>query len=285
MRLVKGLVIALSLMLVMGLAVGCGGAKKEETKPAAQAPAPAPAPAAEKTTLDEIKAKGVIVIGTSNDVPFSYIDKDTKELMGIDAEIMKYIAGKMGVKIETYTTDFSTLVAALKQKKFDIIVDAMYITEKRQAEINFTTPWYKEGEGLVVRKESTIKSIDDVKGKVVGAQTGTTFLDYAKTLPTKELKIYDSQATALLDLNNKRVDAVITDSATAAYSIVHDSKLQLKLVTPYTTHFPGTIGAGIRKEDTTLLDEVNKHLADLKKEGKDLEILKKYGLNEDNRLP
>lgn len=284
MRLIKGLIVVLLLGGVMGLAAGCGGAKKEgagENKPAdnqAQAPAA-------KSIVDEIKAKGVITIGTSNDVPFSYIDKDTKELSGIDAEIMKYIAEKIGVKIETYTTDFSTLIPALKQKKFDIIVDAMYITDKRKEEINFTAPWYREGEGLVVRKDSTIKGVDDLKDKKLGAQTGTTFLDYAKTIPTKELKIYDNQATALLDLNNQRVDAVITDSATAAYSILHDSKLQLKLVSPYKTHFPGTVGAGVRKEDTALLDEVNKYLAELKKEGKDLEILKKYGLNEDNRLP
>lgn len=280
----------LSLSLVAALA-GCGTTqpsttKAAESKPAASEPAKTPAPAKAPTALELIKQKGVITIGTSNDVPFAYMEPNTSKLKGIDAEFIMWMAEKMGVKVEVYVTEFSTLIPALMAKKFDIITDAMYVTDKRKEQINFTDPWYKEGEGLVVLKDdNAIKSIADLKGKMIGAQTGTVFLDFAKTLGAKEVKVYDSQATALLDLNNKRIDAVITDSATSAYAIGKDPTLKLKLVSPYEANFAGTIGAGIRKEDTDLLNEVNRLLKDLKAQNKDLEILKNYGLGPDNRMP
>lgn len=292
MKRVHVVLIATSICCLLIASVGCGkqpGGPETAAQPggAQQSSQQQGAAPAQKGLLAHIKEKGVITIGTSNDVPFSYIDPNTRELKGIDAEFMLWMADKMGVKVETYVTDFSTLIPALKAKKFDIIVDAMYITDQRKEQINFTDPWYKEGEGLIVRKDDeSIKSLDDLKGKVVGAQTGTVFLDFVKSLPgVKEVKVYDSQATALMDLNNGRVDAVITDSATAAYAIKNDPNLKLKLVSPYEPRFTGIIGAGVRKEDTDLLEEMNRLLKELKASGKDLEILQKYGLGPENRMP
>lgn len=274
----------LTLSFVATLA-GCGGSTATNSAPTSPS-APAASPAPTQDLLAQIKQKGVLTIGTSNDVPFAFMEANTSNLKGIDAEFIQTMAKNLGVKVEVYVTDFSTLIPALQAKKFDMIVDAMYITDKRKELINFTDPWYKEGEAIVVRKdEKNIKSADDLKGLVVGGQTGTVFLDWVKSLPTKEVKIYDSQATALLDLNNKKIDAVVTDSATAAYTILHDPSLNLQLVSPYTPHFGGIIGAGVRKEDTSLLNEINNQLKQLKQQGQDLTILSKYGLAAENRMP
>lgn len=273
------------------IASACAPAAPAQTAPATSSLPPTIAAATAAPTsapglLAAIKQRGSIIIGTSNDVPFAFFEPDSTKLKGIDAEMISRMAETMGVKVEVYITDFSTLIPALLAKKIDIIVDAMYITDKRKETISFTDPWYREGEGLVVAKNNTtIKSVDDLKGKVVGAQTGTEFLKFVQTLPVRDVKVYDSQATALLDLQNGRVDAVITDSATAGYVIAKDPTLRIRLVSPYTAKFAGLIGAGVRQDNTDLLAEVNRLLKELKTQGKDLEILQTYGLGQDNRVP
>lgn len=223
-----------------------------------------------------------ITIATSNDAPFSFTDQATGELKGIDGDMINAIAEAKGWKVKVFTSEFATLIAALNAKKADVIVDAMYITDDRKKEINFTDPWYTEGEAMVVPSDSSLASRDDVKGKVLGAQTGTVFKDLVDSLGGSQVKLFDSQAALLAAVENKQVDAVFTDSAVIGYSLVQKPNPKLKLVTPYEPFYPGTIGAGVRKDDAQLLADLNSGLAELKKSPKYLEILKKYGLGEAN---
>ena len=87
--------------------------------------------------------------------------------------MIKAIADSKGWKIKVFTSDFATLIAGLEAKKADVIVDAMYITDERKKQINFTDPWYTEGEAMVVPADSTHAYRDDVKGQILGTQTGT----------------------------------------------------------------------------------------------------------------
>jgi polar amino acid transport system substrate-binding protein len=275
-------VLSMSVMLA-----GCGGSQNAST--ASGSTVNAGTTSATKGTLEAIKQKGVLVVGSSNDVPFAYMDKNTKEFVGIDAEIIKEIAKRLGIpKVEMKEVKFENLLVELNNKNIDIVADAMYIKPEREKIANFTNPWYKEGEGLIVRKDSEIKGLDDLQDKLVGGQKGTTFLELVQKMQKegkiKEVKIFGSQAELLLALNTQKIDACITDSATAAYTIQNDPTLNLKLVSPYTPTFDGLIGAAIRKEDKDLLDAVNTELDKLKKEGFVLEVLKKYGLNEDNMV-
>ena len=227
-----------------------------------------------------------IVVGTSNDAPFSFHDAGSDELKGIDGEMITAIAKEKGWTIEIYDTDFSTLIPALQADKIDVVVDAMYITDERKEQVDFTDPWYAEGEGIVVPEGTTgVTTGADLKGKVVGAQTGTVYLDYAQTLGAEEVQVLDSQAALLQALKNGQVDAVVTDSAVAGYAIAQDPSSGLELVLPEPAHFPGTIGAAVRKDDTELLAELNDGLKTLKESGQDLEILQKFGLDENNRQP
>ncbi|WP_426938435.1 ABC transporter substrate-binding protein [Pseudarthrobacter sp. S3] len=223
-----------------------------------------------------------ITIATSNDAPFSFTDQATGELKGIDGDMINAIAEAKGWKVKVFTSEFATLIAALNAKKADVIVDAMYITDDRKKEINFTEPWYTEGEAMVVPADSNLASRDDVKGKVLGAQTGTVFKDLVDSLGGSQVKLFDSQAALLAAVENKQVDAVFTDSAVIGYSLVQKPNPKLKLVSPYEPFYPGLIGAGVRKDDTQLLEDLNSGLAELKKSPKYLEILKKYGLGEAN---
>lgn len=242
------------------------------------------------SVLDKIKDKGVLVVASSNDVPFAYIDKDTKKFTGIDAEIITEIAKRLGIpKVEMKEVKFENLLLELNNNRVDMVTDGMYIKPERQKIANFTNIWYTEGEALVVLKDSSIKGLDDLKDKIVGGQKGTAFLEFAQKLQKegkiKDVKVFSSQSELLLAVNTKKIDACITDSAVAGYSITNDKSLNLKLVSPYKAEAAGNIGAAVRKSDNDLLKAVNQELDKLKEEGFVLEVLKKYGLNEDNFVP
>ncbi|MEH7334858.1 ABC transporter substrate-binding protein [Neobacillus drentensis] len=273
-------------LLSLILLAGCGGEKttngnasdsKGDSKSAT-------------STLEKAKEKGVLVVASSNDVPFAYINKDTKKFEGIDAEIIAEVAKRLGIpKVEMKEVKFENLLLELNNKGVDMVTDGMYIKPERQKIANFTNIWYTEGEALVVLKDSTIKGLDDLKDKVVGGQKGTAFLEFAQKLQKegkiKEVKVFNSQSELLLAVNTKKIDACITDSAVAGYSITNDKTLNLKLVSPYKAEAAGNIGAAVRKSDKDLLEAVNKELDKLKEEGFILDVLKKYGLNEDNFVP
>ncbi|MFT8320415.1 MAG: ABC transporter substrate-binding protein [Bacillus sp. (in: firmicutes)] len=240
-----------------------------------------------KNTLESAKEKGVLVVGSSNDAPFAFIDKDTKKFSGIDAEIMQEVAKRLGIaKVEMKEIKFENLLLELNNKKIDMVTDGMYIKPEREKLVDFTGIWYSEGEALVVHKNSTIAGIDDLKDKTVGGQKGTAFLEFAQKLnkegKLKQVTVFGSQAELLLALNTGKIDAVITDSAVAGYTITKDASLNLKLVSPYKPESAGNIAAAVRKGESELLDAVNKELENLKKEGFILKVLQKYGLNEDN---
>ena len=223
-----------------------------------------------------------ITVATSNDPPISFTEPGSEALKGIDGDMITAIAEAKGWKIKVFTTDFNTLISALESKKADVIVDAMYITEERKKKINFTDPWYMEGEGMVVPSDSSITNRDQVKGAVAGTVTGSVYVDFVNTLGARDVKLFDSQAALLGAVANKQVDAGFMDSVFTAYSLQQNPNPNVKIVSPYTPHFPGIIGAGVRQDDSQLLADLNSGLAELKKSPKYLEILKKYGLGPAN---
>jgi polar amino acid transport system substrate-binding protein len=224
-----------------------------------------------------------VTIATSNDAPFSFTN-EAGELVGIDGEMMNWIADKKGWEIEVYVSDFATLIPSIQTGKADVVVDAMYITDVRKEQVNFTDTWYQQGEGMVVPADSTMKNRDDARGSVIGVQTGTTFIELAESLEPKEIKYFDSQAALLTAVENKQVDVVFTDAAVVAYSLVQKPNENIKIVDPYEPYFPGLIGAAVPKENTQLLEELNSGLAELKAAPDYMKILTKYGLTESNAV-
>ncbi|AGK53484.1 substrate-binding periplasmic protein [Bacillus sp. 1NLA3E] len=267
--------------LVSSILAGCGSSSKTNSNSAA---------AEKKDTLEAAKEKGVLIVGSSNDAPFAYIDKDTKKYSGIDAEILTEVAKRIGIpKVELKEVKFENLLLELNNKNIDLVSDGMYIKPEREKIVQFTDIWYKQGEALVVPKTSPIKGIDDLKGKVIGAQKGVTFLELAQKLQAEgkigRVDIFGSSAELLLATNTGKIDGTITDGVVAAYSISKDPSLNLKIVSPYKAQASGNIAAAARKEDKTLVEAINKEIEELKKNGFILKVLKKYGLNEDYFVP
>jgi polar amino acid transport system substrate-binding protein len=242
--------------------------------------------ATESATLKRIKEKGYILIGSSNDAPFSYQDVKTNKLEGIDIEILREVCKRLEIPdIQMKVIDFSNLLVELNNNSVDMVVDAMYVKDARLKIAAFTDKWYQEGEAVVIPADSAIASKDDLKGKTIGAQPGTTFYETAQKWLSDgkigKLEAYDNQATLMTAVNMGKVDAVVTDGIVAGYTLAQDSSLKLKLLTPYTAEASGQIGAAVRFEDKDFLTEVNKCLNDMKADGSLLAILKKFGLTED----
>ena len=240
----------------------------------------------ESDLLKKIKERGYIEIGSSNDAPFCYQDVDTNELKGIDIEILREICSRLGIPdIQLKVIDFSNLLVELNNGSIDMVVDGMYVKDERLQIAAFSDKWYQEGEAVVIPSDSAIASKDDLSGKNIGAQPGTTFYDTAQVWldagKIGNLTAYDNQATLMTAVNMGKVEAVVTDGIVAGYTLSSDSSLNLKLLAPYTAEASGQIGSAVRFEDEAFLTEVNTALNAMKEDGTLLEILKSYGLTDD----
>jgi polar amino acid transport system substrate-binding protein len=279
-KICKGITLLALLMFTVALLLtGCSSsapAEKAVTKKDPNASA----------KLNALREKGVLVVGSSNDAPFAYIDATNNQFSGIDSVIIKEVAKRLGInKVEMKQIPFENLLIELNNGTIDMVTDGMYIKAERLEKALFTDVWYKEGEAVVVKKDASIQSKNDLKDKVIGGQKGTAFLEVAQKWAAegkvKEIKIFGSQAELMMAVNTGKIDACVTDGIVAGYTLKQDSSLNLRILSPYEAEAAGRIGAALRFEDKEFLAEVNKTLNDMKKDGTLLNILQQYGLNQD----
>lgn len=221
-------------------------------------------PASAETTLQKIKRTGTITLGTSAAyAPFEYVVNG--KTVGYDIDLADEIAKRMNVKIQWQEIDFKGIVAALKSGRVDALFTGLTRTKQREEQIGFSDSYYDAGIGAAKPKGVAIAEPQDLNGKVVGVQIGTSGQVFVReNIPgVKEVKTYDTILLALKDLENKRVDAVVNPLPSIRYNMKGLSD-GLELTKVWRT---AVIAVGIRKEDDDLRVEINKHLADLKKEG------------------
>ncbi len=222
-------------------------------------------PASAQDTLAKVKKSGEMVVGTSAAyAPFEY--RKDGNLVGFDIDLGQEVAKRMGVKIKWVEIDFKGIIAGLKSKRVDALITAMTKTPERAKQIDFSLPYFDAGVGAARPKGSSIAKPADLKGKVVGVQIGTSGERYVKgdlkNVGIKEIKTYDTILLALKDLENGRVDAVVNPLPSIKYNLKGLKGLDVTDV-----WVSRVVGINTRKEDADLLAQINKHLADLKKEG------------------
>jgi len=280
-KMYKKITLLAILMFVVAMVLtGCSSSTPSD-KPAAGKKDPNAS-----VTLNKLREKGVLTVGSSNDAPFAYIDASSNKFSGVDAVIITEIAKRLGInKVEMKQIPFENLLIELNNSSVDMVTDGMYIKAERLEKALFTDVWYKEGEAVVVKKDSSIKTKEDLKDKVIGGQKGTAFLEVAQKWVTegkaKDIKIFSNQAELMMAVNTGKVDACVTDGIVAGYTIKQDSSLELRIVSPYDAEAAGKIGAALRFEDKDFNAEVSKTLNDMKKDGSLMKILQEFGLNQD----
>lgn len=212
-----------------------------------------------------------LVMATNAAFP-PYESVEGTEIIGIDPEIAKLIADDLGRELVIEDMAFDSIIAAVQSGKADIAMAGLTVTEDRKQNINFSDPYTEAAQVIVVKKDSTVTSPEDLEGKTVGVQIGTTGDIYAGDIADAVIERYSKYFEAINALNQNKIDAVIVDREPAKV-FVNDSD-DLKMIDKEFTLEEYAIG--VAKENTELLDQINASLKKLQDSGEIDKIINKY---------
>jgi polar amino acid transport system substrate-binding protein len=213
--------------------------------------------------FDEIKKAGKIVVATEGQYP-PYNFFQGAKLAGFEIELAEAIAKKWGVTVEWKALGFDALLAGLRQDRWDLVIAGHAITDERAKAVTFTEPHFCGG-GVIVSKGSTIRGPQELAGKTVSVQTGTTFLDEAKKVPgIKDVKNFPQDTDARSALIAGRTDAWVTDPAVARAALKANPSAGLQLGGML---FVERNGAAVAKGNASLAAAFNQALRELQSDG------------------
>ena len=254
--------------MAVTLLAGCGGGGDTASTEASSA-----ASAGAESGSD------VVVVGTNPTfAPFEYQD-DEGNMTGFDLDLMEAIGEDQGFDVEFQSLEFDALTGALTTGQIDAVAAGMSITPERLESVAFSDPYIDASLSIMVAADSDIAGPDDLEGKVVGAQIGTTGADEVTALQDEgtiaEGKILDNYNTCLQELISGGCDAVIIDLPVGE-EYVDQRPDDVKLVgEPYEAVF---YGIAVDPENTELLDKINAGLANVIEDGTYDELCEKYEL-------
>ena len=244
---------------------------------AAAAPAPAEPAAAEETAEEAVEAAeetaeaaeittvepGVLTMATNAYFPpYEYYEGDA--IVGIDAEIAAAVAEKLGLELKIEDMEFDSIITAVTAGKADMGLAGMTVTEERKQNVNFSDSYATGIQAVVVPEDSDIASVDDLEGKKIGVQLGTTGDIYCSDDYGEEnVEKFNKGNDAIMALVTGKVDAVVIDNEPAKSYVAANEGLKI-LETEYAVE---DYAACIAKENTALLDAINGALAELKADG------------------
>ena len=262
------------LFIIFAFIVSCGGGDKA----AADNTAENNTAAVEDNSLQKVKDAGKLVLGLDDTfAPMGFRDENG-EVVGFDIDLAKEVANRLGVALEIKPIEWSSSILSLNKGDVDVLWNGVTINEARKQQINFSKP-YLNNKLVIVKAidDNTINSKDDLRGKVLGVQVGSN--DEALTADpssknAKEIRRYDVNVNAFLDLQAKRIDAVVIDEVAAQYYI-SEKKAPFVVVdnSPLTEEL---YGIGFRKSDAQLLAEVDKILDEMRADGTAAKISEKW---------
>ena len=279
---------ALSLMtaaaLVLSLAA-CGStapsaASSEAASPEAASSDAASSEAASSEAASETETAelstvepGKLIMSTNAAFPPYEMTTDSGEFEGIDIETAQAIADKLGLELQIDDMDFDAALLAVQQGKADMVMAGVTVTDERQNVMDFTDSYATGIQSIIVKEDSDIASVDDLAGKKIGTQRGTTgYLYCSDDFGDENVVAYDDGLTAVQMLNNGQVDCVVIDNAPAKEFIAANPGLKL-LDTAYVEE---SYAIGIGKGNTELKDAINTALEELKADGTLQAIVDKY---------
>lgn len=237
--------------------------------------------------LAEAKDQGFFVLGLDDSFPpMGFREKGSQEIVGFDIDLAKEVGRRMGLEVKLRPVEWDGVVMSLMKGDIDVIWNGMTITEERKAKINFTKP-YLNNRQIIIVNDDDIQSKDDLADKVVGIQMGSSAdaalsSDAALLKSLKDVRKYENNTLALMDLKAGRVDAVVLDEIVGRYYISKDAGSSFKVLDEGLAN--EEYGVGVRKKNTAFLAELNKQLDAVKQSPEGDAISKKwFGANVWNR--
>ena len=219
-----------------------------------------------------------IVIGLDDNFPPMGFRDESGKLVGFDIDLATEAAKRLGVQVEFKPIDWDSKEAALKSKKVDMLWNGLTITEDRKQKIAYSKPYMHNEQLLIVRKDSNIQKKEDLAGKILGTQEGSSSVDaldknadFKKSL--KDVKMYGDFVAALMDLEVGRIDGVLIDSVVGRYNL---EKKGDKFMILEGSMGDEEFGVGMRKEDTALCDKLNDVLKQMSADGTMTKLSEKW---------
>ena len=275
----KMFALVLAVLMVAALLAGCGSSTAETKAPETTA-APAPA-ATEASAPAETEAaapafttieSGKLIMSTNAAFPPYEMVADDGSFEGIDVEIAGAIAKKLGLELVVDDMDFDAALLAVQQGKSDIVMAGVTVNEDRKLVMNFSDT-YSKGVQVVIVKEGSDVTLDNLGDQMIGTQRGTTGYIYTSgDYGEDHVTAYDNGASAVQALMNGQVDCVVIDSAPAEAFVEANPGLTI-LDTEYTSE---DYAIGMSKDNTALLEAVNGALKELTEDGTIPAIVEKY---------
>ena len=221
-----------------------------------------------------VKASGVLRVGTEGVYsPFSYHDPATGQLVGYDVDVAHAVADKLGLKVEFVETPWDAIFAALEANRFDVVANEVTINDERKQKYDLSEP-YSVGEGVIVTRadDNSVKSLDDIKGKVAGETATSNWAQVARDHGAR-VESVEGFTQAIKLLNQGRVDLVINDSIAVYAYLAETGDKSVKIAG--NTGEKSEQGFAARK-NSGLLPDLNKALDELRSNGTLATISEKY---------
>ena len=248
----------------------CGGSSSSvASSVASSAAASTSAAAGELTTV----MAGKLTMATNATFPPYEMTTDSGDIEGIDVDTAKAIAEKLGLELQVDDMEFDAALLSVQQGKADIAMAGITVTDERKAVMAFSDSYATGIQSIIVPSDSEIASPDDLAGKKIGTQRGTTGYIYCTDdFGEDSVVAYDNGLTAVQALNNGQVDAVVIDNAPAKEYVSANPGLKV-LETSYAEE---DYAIGMNKDNTALVEAVNAALEELKADGTLQSIVDKY---------
>lgn len=228
--------------------------------------------AADTSAAEETEGAGgkIVMVTNAEFPPYEYHENDT--IVGIDADIARAVAEQMGMELEIQDMAFDSLIPAIQSGKADFAAAGMTVNEDRLKNVDFTDTYAQAAQVIIVTKDSPITSPDDLTGKKIGVQTGTTGDIYADDVENAEVQRFNKGMEAVMALNQGKIDAVIIDREPAKVFVKENEGLKI-LDEAFTEE---EYAIAVKKGNTELLDKMNAAIKELKESGELQKIVDKY---------
>lgn len=257
---------ALVTLAVSALIVGCG------TKDVAKAPSVTEDTATDSTkdtSLTDIKEKGVLILGLDDAFPPMGFKNEDLEIVGFDIDVAKEVCKRMGVELKLQPISWDAKEQELATRNIDCIWNGMSYNKDRAKTMTLSVTYMKNTQVAVVLADSSINTLDDLAGKTVVIQNGSTAADAMDANPDftnslKKLVKVDDNIQALMDLKVAGSDAVVMDEVVARY-YAHQEEGVYRVLDEVLADEEYVIG--FRKGENALCEEIERHLSEMKADG------------------
>ncbi|MEE1211353.1 MAG: basic amino acid ABC transporter substrate-binding protein [Treponema sp.] len=219
------------------------------------------------------KSNDVIKMGTNAAFPPFEYTLGT-EVVGFDVTVSQLISRDYGKKLKVVDMNFDGLIAALQSGSIDFIAAGMTATEERRKNVDFSEPYYLSKQTIIVKaSDKTVASVNDLKGKVVGVQAGTTGELFAtEEIEGLNVKSFKTGIDAALALKNGAIEAIIIDELPAQEIVRRNVELKLVDDDFYTDEY----AIAVKKGNTELLNSINKTIEKIKADGTYQKLIDAY---------